>query len=246
MNESDLAPYLEPTYYIDSDGPEVRAFADRVVGEAADPVTRAVRLFHAIRDGVRYDPYSPDLSPEIFRASNVLTRASGFCVPKAIALAAVARAAGVPSRLGFADVRNHLATQRLRERMGTDLFVFHGYVEMWLGGRWVKATPTFNLSLCEKFRVEPLDFDGVHDALFHPFDRDGQQHMQYVRARGEYADFPLELMLAAWREAYPHLFGDGTALEQATERFETGDFESEAALENPPASSLDSAERERS
>ncbi len=29
--------------------------------------------------------------------------------------------------MGFADVRNHLTTGRLREIMGTDVFVFHGY-----------------------------------------------------------------------------------------------------------------------
>ncbi len=232
MTAIDLEPYLRPTYFLDSDSPSLRAFATAAIGDAADERAKAVRLFYAVRDGLRYDPYGADLSAESFRASNVLARGSGFCVPKAIALAACARAVGIPARLGFADVRNHLATEKLRERMGTDVFAFHGYVELWLGGRWVKATPTFNLSLCEKFRVKPLDFDGEHDALFHPFDRDGQQHMEYLRYRGEFADFPIDEMLEAWRTIYPYMFGGDASAAQAAVRAAGGDFEAEAAREN--------------
>ena len=29
--------------------------------------------------------------------------------------------------------------------MGTDLFVYHGYAELFLDGKWVKATPAFNV-----------------------------------------------------------------------------------------------------
>jgi hypothetical protein len=47
-------------------------------------------------------------------------------VPKAAVLAAVARAAGIPARLGYADVRNHMSTERLRQTMKTDVFVWHG------------------------------------------------------------------------------------------------------------------------
>jgi hypothetical protein len=56
----------------------------------------------------------------------------------------------------------------------------------------VKATPAFNLSLCTRFRVKPLEFDGMSDSLFHPFDEDNRRHMEYVRDRGSYADVPAE------------------------------------------------------
>lgn len=234
MDTADLAPYLAPTQFLDSEEPSLVAFAKDAIGDAADDRTKAVRLFYAVRDSVRYDPYMTGVAVDDFRASQILAQGRGFCVPKAIALAACARAVGVPARLGFADVRNHLATEKLRERMGTDEFVFHGYVELWLGERWVKATPTFNASLCEKFRVRPLDFDGEHDALFHPFDRDGNQHMEYLRYRGEFADFPMGEMLAAWQRSYPHLFGLGETVEDVVQRVavENGDFEKEAEIEN--------------
>ena len=65
--------------------------------------------------------------------------------------------------------------------MGTDLFVYHGYTDLCLDGKWVKATPAFNLALCTRFRVKPLEFDGRDDSIFHPFDEDDRRHMEYLR-----------------------------------------------------------------
>ncbi|MEN8165221.1 MAG: transglutaminase family protein, partial [Acidobacteriota bacterium] len=129
------------------------------------------------------------------------------CVPKAIVLAAAGRAVGLPTRLGYADVRNHLATPRLLEQLGTDVFAFHGFTEIFLEDRWVKVTPTFNSKLCERFGVLPLEFDGVSDALFQPFDTAGRRHMEYIRDRGTFADFPFEEMLRVYAEVYPS-FGE--------------------------------------
>src|SRR5206468_9271777 len=137
-------------------------------GDAADDVSRAVRLYYAVRDGIVYTPYCDFRSRETFRASACLARGAGFCVAKAALLAAAARAAGIPARVGYADVRNHLSTQRMRETMQTDLFIWHGYAELWLDGAWVKATPAFNRQLCERFGLLPLDWDGRTPSLYHP------------------------------------------------------------------------------
>jgi transglutaminase-like putative cysteine protease len=229
-----LELYRRPSRFIESEHPAVIAFAREAVGSATSARDVAVRLFHAVRDAIRYDPYVTGLSPELFKASFTLERGRSFCVPKAILLAAAARAFGIPSRLGFADVRNHLATRRLLELLKTDLFVFHGYTELYLGGRWVKATPTFNLSLCEKFGVKPLDFDGKNDAVLHPYDQAGRRHMEYVRERGTFAELPLEEMVRALRHHYSHLFdADGKHLDAAAL---AGDFEAEALREGGAAS----------
>lgn len=200
---SDPAALLGPGRFVDSADPAIRAFAEAHAATGGD-VERACALYYAVRDGLRYDPYDIDYSPEGFSASRTLGRGRGFCVTKAAVLAAVARAAGIPARLGYADVRNHLATPRLVEQMGTDLFIFHGYTDLWLDGRWVKATPAFNIQLCEKFGVVPLEFDGREDSVFHPFDARGQRHMEYVRDRGVYADVPYEEILAEFRALYPN------------------------------------------
>lgn len=201
---------LRPTAYVDSDAAAVRAFAARALADlpaGADDTARAVALFLAVRDGLRYDPYR--FSPEAadYRASVIAGHDAGFCVPKAILLAAVLRAAGIPAALGFADVRNHLNTPKLQEAMGTDLFVYHGYVQLWLGARTFKVTPAFNAALCARFGVLPLEFDGTADALFHPYDAAGRRHMDYVTDHGLFVDFPAEAFFAAFRAAYPKLAG---------------------------------------
>lgn len=220
----DLAPYLRPTPDLNSDHPAVRAFALAAAAGAADAREQAVRLFLEVRDQIRYDPYQISLEPGHFAASATLERGFGFCVTKAILYAAGLRALGIPSRLGFADVVNHLATRRLREVMRTDVFAWHGYAEVWLDEKWVKATPAFNASLCAKFGAPPLEFDGVHDAVLQATNTQGARFMEYVRDRGTWADFSLEAMLEGWREVYPHFFLEGGV--QAA-----GDFDAEAERE---------------
>jgi len=206
MSELDL--YLQPTEFLDSDSLPVRDFAARATEGAAGEIAKAVALYYAIRDGIRYDPYVMATDPEQYRASVVAGLPAAYCIQKAILLGASARAVGVPSRLGFADVRNHLTSPKLRETMGSDLFVYHGYTELFLEGRWVKATPAFNLGLCQRFGVLPLDFDGRHDSIFHPFDAENRKHMEYVRSHGSFAEFPFEEVMAAFRREYPSLFGN--------------------------------------
>jgi transglutaminase-like putative cysteine protease len=216
--------YLQPTRFIDSDHPTVIAFSQAATGDAGRDMDRAIRIFYAVRDQIKYDPYCLDLSRDKFKASVILGKKTGYCVEKALLLAAAARSLGIPGRLRFADVRNHLTTARLKEIMKTDLFIYHGYTEMFLKGRWVKATPTFNLSLCERFGVKPLDFDGEHDAIFHEFDRKGNRHMEYVHDHGPFADLPYDLIMDTFRKHYPIYFTqDESTL--------AGDFEAEALKE---------------
>lgn len=201
MPDQPTPAHLAATPAIDSDHPAVQAFA-REHARGANQRERAVALTYAVRDGFRYDPYRIDLSLAGMRASRVLENGYGWCVPKATLLAAVARAAGIPARLGFADVRNHLSTERMRATMKTDLFIWHGYTELWLDGAWRKATPAFNIELCEKFGLLPLQFDGVHDSLYHAFDRSGRRHMEYVNQRGHFDDLPLAQITADFRTVY--------------------------------------------
>jgi len=196
------AAALAPTPLIDSDHPDVVAFA-REHARGADERERAVALYLAVRDGFRYDPYRIDLRPEGMRASSVLANGYGWCVPKAALLAAAARAAGIAARVGYADVRNHLSTERMRQTMNSDLFIWHGYTDLWIDGAWRKATPAFNIELTERFGLLPLEFDGVRDSIYHPYDRAGQRHMEYVRQRGAFDEMPLARIVADFAATYP-------------------------------------------
>jgi transglutaminase-like putative cysteine protease len=195
--------YLAPGEFIDSSDPDVQAFAQQRTAGATDAVSRAVKLSYAVRDEILYDPYYAGEARSYFRASDCLRAGRGFCIPKSALLAAAARSLGIPARVAFADVRNHLSTKKLIELIGSDLFIWHSYAELHLDGRWVKATPAFNLTLCQRFGVRPLEFDGRHDSLFHEYDLGGRRHMEYVRLRGHYPDVPYAEIIAEFRQAYP-------------------------------------------
>lgn len=188
----------------------MRDFALRHHG-GGDPRAQATALYYAVRDGFRYDPYDLVLTPAGLSASRVLRTGRGWCVTKAVLLAAACRAVGIPAKVGFADVRNHLSTARLRQTMKTDVFYWHGYTSILIEDRWLKATPAFNIGLCEKFGLLPLEFDGTADSIYHPFDRTGQRHMEYLAMRGEYADVPLAAMAQTFAEYYGHMTRLGDA-----------------------------------
>ena len=205
--------WLAPGEYVDSDHPSVRAFA-REHAKGAGDRERAVALYYAVRDGIRYSPFLNFQDRETYRASSVLARGVGFCVGKSALLAACARAIGIAARVGYADVKNHLTSPRLREKMGTDLFIYHGYAELYVEGKWVKATPVFNRELCERFRVKPLEFDGREDSIFHPFDLDDRRHMEYVNDRGVFADVPAGQIMRDFREYYSAAYAGGEDAER--------------------------------
>ncbi len=226
-----IAPDAEPdagslraSAMVDSNHPLIQAFvAEHARGK--DDRARAVALYYAVRDGFKYDPYRIDLTVHGMSASTVLEQGYGWCVTKAALLTAACRAAGIPSRLGFADVRNHLSTQRMREMMQTDVFIWHGYSEIWLDGAWRKATPAFNLGLCDKFGFLPLEFDGVMDSIYHAFDRVGQRHMEYLAYHGSFDDVPLPRMVADFDRVYKGMVHGQSDLKKA-------DFDTDVVQEN--------------
>jgi transglutaminase-like putative cysteine protease len=218
--------FLQPTALLDADHPSITSFAAQHA-QGCNDFERSIALYLAVRDGIRYDPYRIDLSVAGMRASTVLAQGYGWCVNKAGLLAAALRAAGIAARLGHADVRNHMSTERLRKLLNTDVYIWHGYVEVWLGGRWVKCTPAFNLGLCEKFGIHPLEFDGVNDSIYHPYDKAGNLHMEYVNVRGSFDDMPLDRIREDFVRTYPGWI-------QAQNNLAAASFELDAAKEQAP------------
>jgi len=199
----DLEKFLTPTDIIDSDSDEVINYMRDIIGiDNISYTQKAIRLYLRVRDDIRYNPYLPFYKPEHYRASNVIKSGQGFCITKAGLLCAVARAAGIPSRIGFATVKNHLSTRQLLEYLGSDIVAYHGYSELWLEGRWVKATPAFNAELCALHKVPPLEFDGLNDSIFQEYNADKSRYMEYIAYHGEFSDIPVDRIVKAWEEAY--------------------------------------------
>jgi transglutaminase-like putative cysteine protease len=221
MDSTNISTALLSSVMVDSNSAAVVAFAKSVSRGATNDRERAVKLYYAVRDGLRYDPYKIDLSVDGLKASRALSDGFGWCVTKATLLAAACRVVGIPARLGLADVRNHLSTARLRDVMGTDMFYCHGYTAIYLGGQWLKATPAFNMELCEKLGLHTLEFDGVVDSIYHPFDLAGQRHMEYVNFRGEYDEIPRDDLSQVFAEHYPRM-----------QRLDTASWEQDVAVES--------------
>ena len=202
--------YLRPTHFIDSDNASVIEYARAKTSADKSDKQKAIDLYLAVRDEILYNPYNLILDPNEISASLTLKRGSGYCIEKSLLLCALGRVHNIPSRLGFSIVQNHLSTRKFVEMLRTDKFVFHGYNEFWLEDKWVKCTPAFNKSLCEKFGTNALDFDGEHDSIFQEFDH-GKKYMNYLHEYGQFDDFPYELFVQELRIHYPHLFDEADA-----------------------------------
>lgn len=208
VKHTDLDVYLKPTAFLETQDPALLSFVNRVTKGAQGTVAKAVKLYYAVRDGWRYDPYDIHLEAAALKVSTLLPKAHGHCIDKAIILAAACRAVGIPARLCLSKVRNHIAAERMTAAFGTDELVPHGYVEIWLNGKWVKATPAFNQELCDRLGVAPLEFDGYTDSLFQEFDQAGGTFMEYLEEYGAFADVPLDKMRALMQAHYPEAYAN--------------------------------------
>lgn len=204
-----MKEYLRPGKFMNSDNQTVIEYARNITAGITDKTAIAIALYYAIRDGFKYNPYKIDLRAEALKASSLLKRDYGYCIEKANLLGACARVMGIPSRLGFANVKNHIGTTKFEKILKTNIMVFHGYTELYLNGKWIKATPAFNKELCEKLNVSPLEFNGREDSIFQEYDRKGDKFMEYLHDYGQFPDVPYKLFLQELKKYYPHVFEKG-------------------------------------
>jgi transglutaminase-like putative cysteine protease len=190
--DSELEKYLVSTPVIDSDNPVIRNKAIELTEGKTGDIEKAVALFYFVRDTIKYTIYLDKYLPEHFRASNTLALKQGYCVQKAVLLAALARAVGIPAGIGFARITNHLIPEKMLKFLGSNLFPCHGYTELFLDGKWIKATSAMDIETCNKGRLVPVEFDGTNDALYSTRNLDGVLSIEYLKFLGRYEDVPLE------------------------------------------------------
>ena len=200
--------YLEPTFFIESNHPDIKRFVKNTIGNEVDKTKIAIKLYYAVRDGWRYNPYNIDLHYKAMKASSIFNRQNkeAYCIEKACLLAACLRAANIPARLCFFDVRNHIGVEKLVEILHTDVLVFHACTDIYLDGEWWKATPAFNKELCDYLGVAPLEFDGKHDSIFQQYDKNGGEFMEYLKDYGSFHDVPHDMFVMLLHKYYAHFF----------------------------------------
>lgn len=199
---SDLAPHLAANDIIETDHPQIQALVAPLVLAATDPADLARRVFELARDSVAYSPYVPFDERAYYRATATLDRGRGYCVQKAVVLVTLARAAGIPARLVFVDMRNHGAPKHLIEVLGSNLFTWHCYGRLHVAGQWLDATPAFDRAICDEHDLPLVEFDGRKSAIFPAQDHAGRRYVEYLTEHGVYDDVPMGPMMAAWETAY--------------------------------------------
>lgn len=196
--------YLQANEQFDFNSPEIRSFLQDFDTNLNEKEL-AIKLYTKVRDAFLYDPYHLNLRPEALVASKIVSKKRAWCVEKSILLATCARFFKIPSRLGFAIVTNHIGVDKLTFYLQKEEIVFHGYVELFVEGKWVKCTPAFDQRICRISNVSPLDWDGENDSMFQEFEGN-QRFMEYKHFYGTFDSVPIELMNAEMKKHYPHLF----------------------------------------
>ena len=197
-----MKKYLRATYAIDCENEAIRKKAEEITGDTDNVTEKAGLLFYFVRDRIKYNPYLFTNVLDNYRASKVLEKGEGFCVQKAVLLTALARAADIPARLRFADILNHIVSGKMGEFNPKNLYPYHGYDDLFINGQWIKATPAFDIIMCEKNQIIPVEFDGLIDGTFHSHNLEGKLHIEYIRDHGHYDDLPFDSIIDANVEVY--------------------------------------------
>jgi transglutaminase-like putative cysteine protease len=203
----DLKKYLRPTFTIDSDHLKIIETARDLTNGCSSNEEKAVKLFYFVRDFIPYNLYMISLFIEDFKASRILEWKEGYCVQKAVLLTALARAAGIPSRLVFAMIRNHKVPAHIFQQLGNNLFYRHGYNQFFLNGGWVSVAATFDKNSCEKNRLPAVEFDGKTDATLPEKDHKGRPYIEYVEKFPDFEDLPFDWIYDAIAEKTIEVLG---------------------------------------
>jgi hypothetical protein len=200
--DMDLSEFLAPAPGIQCEHPEIQKLARSLAKGSKNDVEAARRLFEYVRDTVRYSVGVPVASLEDYLALNTLARGKGFCVQKSALLCALARALGIPSRLGFADIRNEKLHGRLMKMIPDKIIYHHCFAEWFVGGRWLKATTSFDRALTERHGWRLVEFDPLGDALLPATDLKGRPHVSYLAYHGWRMGVPLDEFCAETDQHY--------------------------------------------
>lgn len=184
--------YVRPTEVIDADHETIQSTAADLTRGCADSAEKAVRLFYFVRDSIRYNVFMISVFKEDFKASRILDWKKGYCVQKAVLLTALGRAAGIPSRLVFAKIKNHRVPPHIHEKLRVNVFPRHGYNQFYLQERWVSAAATFDKALCDRNGLPVVEFDGENDAVLPQTDLEGHPYIEYLERFPPAEDLPFD------------------------------------------------------
>ena len=217
----DLQNYLKSTEVIDSDSQAVKEKAQSLIQELQTDREKAIALFYYVRDVIKHNPNAPQQFPDDIKASYTLERGNGFCWHKVVLLVALARAAGIPARLGLVDTRDYQLSEKILPIFGGDnIVIVHAYAELYLGGKWVHASPVYDLETCRKAGFVPVGFDGLNDAKDSVYNLKGERHIEHIKDHGHFDDFPFEYIGEYSQEWVAQIGGKWSEYQQYVKKHE--------------------------
>jgi transglutaminase-like putative cysteine protease len=184
---------LEATDVIDRDHPVVRATAERVTAGATGAEAVA-RLFAFVRDEIRYDMAPVIADRTDWTASATIERGYGFCQQKAVALAALVRAAGIPSGVGFENLLDHKIPPAYVEHIGSQVLPYHGFTLVRVDDEWQRVDATLDRALCERKNYRLVEYEPDGDCVLPATDRGGRPHFEHLDELVLAADLPDEIV----------------------------------------------------
>jgi hypothetical protein len=127
--------YLASTAFLSKDDPRIEAMARATVGEETDALAAARKLEKKVFDAIKKKNFGVGFAT----ASEVAMNLEGDCSEHAVLLAALCRAAGIPSRVVGGLIYADLLAPRASEGKGG--FGFHLWTEVFVGS-WVALDAT--------------------------------------------------------------------------------------------------------
>lgn len=205
----DLTRYLQPGEFLDFNKKTVHDRVLEITKNLSSEKEKAIALFYWVRDEIKYNMASYYMLKSNFKASVTLRRRYGFCVSKAVLLSAFARAAGIPARIHLADIINHKIPQKVIDYLGMKIFYHHGYSELFINNKWIKATPAFDKQTSLRASYPLVNFDGKNDAILASLDENGKKFVEYIKDRGNFIKLPYNDIEKDINRLYKHVIERG-------------------------------------
>lgn len=138
---NDIAPYLQPTPWIQSNDPNIIQTAKEIAGRESSPLQIALKLNEWVHQNI-----SPVPTVSLPQAAEVLQSRKGDCNEYTVLYTALARALGLPAKM-----KAGLVYQNGR-------FFYHAWPEVYLG-EWVAMDPTFGQAPADATHIPLMEGD---------------------------------------------------------------------------------------
>ena len=209
--KQDMADYLKPTEFIDSDNSDIVSKARELTEGCADEKEKLGRIYYFVRD-FPYDILDSFryLAEGKRRASDVLNNGKAFCMGKASMFAALCRASGIPSRIGFQQLHcpdKPFMNEEVARIWGDRKLPWHSLGEAHLDGRWLKLDATIDKEFAaRKGREYAREFDGENDipSVEGPLIKDLPSHQDYPQDVADWYEQVARDVVASVDESVVH------------------------------------------